>query len=153
MSAAAVVTAAQPREMKSLSETQSTPVDDEAGEHIAHWSQLPHPLEAAVLHELNEPDEAVHRASEILHRNPPGLTGSTRSVWVLAQCTPSGEGDRLQVESWCWYATRQAAEAAEHNAPGVTVLHEIGVPRAVRCDGVEGYLAKQYRARSAEPGS
>lgn len=138
-----------------MSESQSIPVDDEAAEYVAQWSQLPHPLEAAVLHEVNDPDAAVHRAAEVIHRRPPGIDGPIRSVWVLAHCTPSGEGERKQVSSWCWYATRAAAEAAEAAETGrptdTIVMHETSVPRAVRCDGVESYLARNYRARSVEP--
>lgn len=133
-----------------MSQTDQTYVDDDAAELIDQWSRLPHPLEAAVLTEVNDPDAAVTRAAEIIHRRPPGVDGPTRSVWVLARCTPTGEGSRQQVANWCWYATRQAAEQADC-AGANTVLHETAVPRAVRCDGVEAYLAKHYRARSAEP--
>ena len=133
-------------------------VDAEVDEYVAQWSQLPYPLEAAVLSEVNEPDSAVRRAAEVIHRRPPGLEGSTRSVWVLAHCTPAGEGDRRRLSSWCWYATRPAAEAAvaaAHKTAPTTddelVLHEISIPRSVRCDGVAAHLGRHYRARAAEP--
>ncbi|GAB49737.1 hypothetical protein [Mobilicoccus pelagius] len=133
-------------------------VDVEVDEYVTQWSRLPHPLEAAVLDEVNEPDAVVRRAAEIIHRRPPGLEGSTRSVWVLAHCTPTGEGERRRLSSWCWYATRAAAEAAvaaaRKAAPATDdelVLHEISVPRSVRCDGVAAHLGRLYRARPAEP--
>lgn len=134
-----------------MSETPTTHVDDDAAEYIAQWSRLPHPLEAAVLHEVNEPDASVTKAADVIHRVPPGVAGPTRSVWVVTRCTPTGEGQRQQVANWCWYATRQAAEQAEKSGAQTTVLHETSVPRAVRCDGVEAYLSKHYRARSAGP--
>ena len=136
-----------------MPKTQSTPVDDEAAEHIAQWSQLPHPLEAAVLHEVNEPDESVMRAADLMHREPPGLVGPTRSTWVVVRLTPSGEGNRRRVANWCWYATKQAAEGAVRTgcSDDTLILHETSVPRSVRCEGIEAYLAKNYQARSAQP--
>ena len=135
-------------------------VDQEADEYVTQWSRLPHPLEAAVLGEVNEPDAAVRQAAEAIHARPPGLAGSTRSVWVLAHCTPSGEGDRRRLSSWCWYATRAAAEAAVAAArrdsarqDDTLVLHEIAVPRSVRCDDVAAHLARHYRAPAADPQS
>jgi len=141
-------------------EVQSLNTDQEADEYVAEWSRLPYPLEAAVMEEVNEPDAAILRAAEIIHRRPPGVTGSTRSVWVLARCTPSGEGRRRHLSNWCWYATRAAAESAvasvRKDAGSVNdalVLHEISVPRSVRCDEVAAHLGTHYRAPAAEPQS
>lgn len=141
-----------------MPDTQPVSVDQEADEYVAQWSELPYPLEAAVLDEVNEPDAAVLRAAESIHRRPPGLSGSTRSVWVLAHCTPSGEGHRRRLSSWCWYATRAAAEAAVSAArkdaaaaDDTLVLHEIAVPRSVRCDDVAAHLGRLYRAPAAAP--
>lgn len=125
-------------------------MDDRAGgddvtEYLSEWSRLPQPLEAALCREANDPDPTVRRAAEVLHRRPPGEEASTRTVWVLAHLLGPERGERARLGSWCWYATRGAAEAAATSS-GPTLLHEVGVPRTVRCEAVEDYLRRFYRA-------
>lgn len=131
---------------------RAVPDLDEVADYVEEWSRLPHPLEAAVLSAVNTHDPAADRAAVQIHRRPPGLEGPSRPVWVLAVLAPSGEGERQRLRSWCWYATRQAAEAAAGAVTeGRTLLLETAVPRSVRCDGVCDWLAGQYRCPTADP--
>lgn len=129
--------------------------EGEAAELVAVWSQLPYPFESAVMGEVNDARPASRRAAELIHRVPPGETGTGRPVWVLTRLAPSAEGDRMEVVGWCWYMTRGAAEAADDTVrgkPGVSVLHETVVPRTVRCEQVEEYIARRYRTAPAHLG-
>ncbi|MDO5627253.1 MAG: hypothetical protein Q4G43_02920 [Mobilicoccus sp.] len=115
-------------------------ISDDVRDLVSEWSQLPYPLEAAVLAEANQPGDTVRRAADLIHRRPPGGADSTRSVWVVARLVADDE--RVRLRGWCWYATRAAAMAAGTQQ---SLLHEVSVPRSVRCDGVESYLARYYR--------
>lgn len=124
-----------------------TPTDDpstadDVRDLLSEWSRLPYPLEAAVLREANDPGPAVRRAAEMIHRAPPGSDTSTRTVWVVAGLEAE-QDDRVRLRDWCWYATRSAAAAAAGTGPAL--LHEVSVPRTVRCEGVESYLGRYYR--------
>lgn len=130
---------------------RAVPDMDEVADHIEEWSRLPHPLEAAVLAAANTDDPAAGRAAVQIHHRPPGLAGPSRPVWVLAVLASSGEGRRQRLRSWCWYATRQAAEAVEAATQDRTLLFQTAVPRTVRCDGVSDWLAGQYRCPASDP--